>query len=372
MSARLLLLATTHRVPPGLLSWPAWQALHEGEVLTGTPDHAQLPYLREAGVDVEVVEAGSDAERARLLLDRARPDHTVVWLAGPGGDAGLMRALGQAVAAAPESSPEVEVLHGSYDLPGGRLLDLVTTMDRLRSPGGCPWDREQTHASLAPYLLEEAYEVVETVETGDLQALCGELGDVLLQVAFHARVAEEREDDTGFTIDDVAGQIVDKLVRRHPHVFGDTRVSGADEVRANWDAIKAAERADGEEETSILDGVPLAQPALSLAAALQKRAARAGVPGDLLAAPHAEDTVATSAAASAAGSVPARDLGTELFALVARARAQDVDPEAALRQVAREFRERVLAVEESVREEWVDPSSLGAEEWRARWRDSGG
>lgn len=327
MSGRLLLLSTTHRVAPGLLSWPAWQVLRTAEVLVGDPDHPQLPYLKEAGVAYSLVKPEGDADRARLLLDRAGGGSTVVWLAGADGDATLMRVLGELVAAAPEGAPEIEVIHGSYDVPGARLLDLVSTMDRLRSPGGCPWDREQTHASLVPYLIEEAYEVVETVETGDLEALCEELGDVLLQVAFHSRVAEERDDETGFTIDDVAGGIVDKLVRRHPHVFGDVEVSGAEEVKTNWDAIKAAERS-GDGDASVVDGVPLGQPALSLAYALQKRAARAGLP--------AEDAAEFG-----------EGLGRELFALVARARARGEDPERLLRHTARAYRDHLLDLEQS-------------------------
>lgn len=216
-------------------------------------------------------------------------------------------------------------MHGSHDVPGARLLDLIATMDRLRSPGGCPWDREQTHASLVPHLLEEAYEVADTVETGDLASLCEELGDVLLQVAFHARIAAERHDETGFTIDDVAGSIVDKLVRRHPHVFGDVEVTGADEVKTNWEAIKAEERAEQGGEGSVVDGVPLGQPALSLTQALQKRAARAGLSEEI---PSFGD-----------------GLGGELFALVARARDRGVDAETVLRQTARDFRSRILGIE---------------------------
>ena len=131
-------------------------------------------------------------------------------------------------------------MHGSADLPGAHLLDLVATMDRLRVE--CPWDARQTHASLAPHLLEEPYEALEALESGDEQALREELGDVLLQVVFHARIAAERDDGTGFTIDDVADGIVAKLVRRHPHVFGDVTVSGADEVKRNWDEIKREEK----------------------------------------------------------------------------------------------------------------------------------
>ena len=123
---------------------------------------------------------------------------------------------------------------------GARLLELVAVMSRLRRE--CPWDAKQTHETLAPHLLEESYEALEALESGDPEALREELGDVLLQVMFHAEVASERTDGTGYTIDDVAGGIADKLVRRHPHVFADVTVSGAYEVKQNWDAIKAAER----------------------------------------------------------------------------------------------------------------------------------
>ena len=176
----------------------------------------------------------------------------------------------------------VEVLYGSSALPGGELLTLVSVMDTLRRK--CPWDARQTHESLAPYLIEESYEALDALESGDRAALRDELGDVLLQVMFHARVAAERADGTGFTVDDVADAIVTKLVRRHPHVFGDVTVSGADDVTRNWDAIKAAERAEraeGHGPASALDGVPFGQPALALAAQLQRRAERAGIPPDL-------------------------------------------------------------------------------------------
>src|SRR5207248_3954890 len=141
----------------------------------------------------------------------------------------------------------------------------------------CPWDARQTHQTLAPHLLEEPYEALEALESGDDQAFCEELGDVLLQVVFHARVAAERAD--GYTIDDVAAGIVAKLVRRHPHVFADVQVSGPEEVKGNWDAIKAAERASrGGPPPSVVGAVPLGQPALALAAHLQRRAERAGAP----------------------------------------------------------------------------------------------
>jgi XTP/dITP diphosphohydrolase len=199
-------------------------------------------------------------------------------------------------------------------------------MDTLRVK--CPWDAKQTHDSLTQYLLEETYEAVDALTAGDQAAVREELGDVLLQVVFHARVAQERTDGTGYTIDDIADGIIDKLTRRHPHVFGDVSVSGPDEVKLNWDAIKAAERAAAGQggPAAILDGVPPSQPALSLVAQLLRRAERAGVPAEL----------AREAAAGDGG-----ELGHELFALVNRARSAGLDPELELRAAALAYADRV-------------------------------
>ncbi|MFI7704506.1 MazG family protein [Nonomuraea sp. NPDC049480] len=304
----LILVTTSPRVAPGLLSHQAWQILRSGPVLTGAAAHPQLPYLAEAGIDVEVVEPDPRALAARAVAE------TVVWLAED--DEDFMRAVGHAAIALDEP-PLIEVVPGSYDLPGARVLDLVAVMDRLRTE--CPWDRKQTHETLVPYLLEEAYEVLETIEQGDYPALREELGDLLLQVVFHARVAE------GFDMDDVAAGIVEKLVRRHPHVFGSVRAESADEVNDNWEAIKAAERASQGRE-SALDGVPLGQPALSLAAQLLRRAERAGAP---------------EALSAGVGQGVAR----ELFDLVRRAADAGLDAEAELRAAARAYRDRVRAWE---------------------------
>ncbi|MEZ7127868.1 MazG family protein [Nonomuraea sp. AD125B] len=309
----LVVVTTSPRVAPGLLSHQAWEALRSGPVLTGNAAHPQLPYLAEAGVEVEVVEPDPRALAARAVAE------TVVWLAGSGSESGdeeFMRAVGHA-AVAMADPPLIEVVPGSYDLPGARVLDLVAVMDRLRTE--CPWDRGQTHESLVPYLLEEAYEVLETIEQGDHRALREELGDLLLQVVFHARVAED------FDIDDVAAGIVDKLVRRHPHVFGSVRAESADQVNDNWEAIKAAERAAKGRE-SALDGVPMGQPALSLAAQLIRRAERSGAPESL---------------AAGIGQGVAR----ELFDLVRRAGEAGLDAEAELRAAARAYRDRVHAWE---------------------------
>jgi len=235
---------------------------------------------------------------------------------------------------------------------GARLLDLVEVMDRLRT--GCPWDAQQTHDSLAPFLLEETYEALEALDSGDAAAIREELGDVLLQVVFHARVAAERTDGTGYTIDDVADGIIAKLTRRHPHVFGDVTVPGAQEVTDNWDAIKAAERsAASGAPGSALDGVPISQPALSLAAALQRRAQRAGAPAELadLSAPAAGpgpgEPPATGTGTGPGTAVS--EIGAELFALAGRAREAGLDPELELRSAARAYRDRVRAWEKAGR-----------------------
>jgi XTP/dITP diphosphohydrolase len=193
------------------------------------------------------------------------------------------------------------------------LLRAVAVMDQLRSPGGCPWDAAQTHRSLAKYLLEETYETLEAIETDDVALLREELGDLLLQVLFHARLAEELPEGERFSIDDVASDLVAKLVHRHPHVFADVKVDGAAEVNENWERLKAEEKA----RASIVEGVPMGQPALALAAKLVSRAQRAGT--DV---PIADD-----------------GFGRRLFELVREAVAAGVDPELALRETSRAYRD---------------------------------
>jgi XTP/dITP diphosphohydrolase len=220
---------------------------------------------------------------------------------------------------------------GSWDLPGARLLDLVVVMNRLRSPGGCPWDAAQTHESLVEYLVEEAYETVDAIETGDDEALREELGDLLLQVVFHARVAEEH--DEPWTIDDVAAGITAKLVSRHPHVFAADEARTADEVEASWTRLKAAEKG----RASVTDGIPLALPALVLAAKLLRRSA--DVEGVAWVDPEVED-VADSAYDDVDGEV-----GDLLLALVERCRLAGVDAEQELREAVRRHRARVREAE---------------------------
>jgi XTP/dITP diphosphohydrolase len=240
-------------------------------------------------------------------------------------------------------------------VPGARLLELVQVMDTLRI--NCPWDARQTHESLTPYLLEETYEAVDALAGGDQAAIREELGDVLLQVVFHARIAAERDDGTGFTIDDVVDGIVAKLVRRHPHVFADVAVSGAEDVKRNWDEIKREEKralalrrgsaADGRDAPSALDGVPFGQPALALAAQLQRRAARAGVPEELARLAGDSGSADLADPGGAGPGDPGEDIGRELFRLVVKARAAGRDPEMELREAARRYRDLVRAWERS-------------------------
>jgi XTP/dITP diphosphohydrolase len=323
-TGRLLLLVTSPRVAPGLLSVDAWDALRSARVLVASDDHPQATALSAAGITLEL-----SAPDPVALVDAAATD-PVVWLGSSDGDPGLADGLAAEVAARAgrrAATPVIEVLTGSYDLPGARLLDLVAVMDRLRSPGGCPWDREQTHRSLATYLLEEAYETIEAIET-DPAHLREELGDLLLQVVFHARIAEEHETDP-WSVDDVAAGIVDKLVRRHPHVFGDADAPTAAHVEARWDELKREEK----QRASSIDGVPLTLPALALAAKMFDRAQKAGfhVPVPDIDAPQPD----------------ADQIGLLLLGVVGAAARRGIDPEQALRDAARRFAAAVREAEAS-------------------------
>ncbi|EFL15580.1 nucleoside triphosphate pyrophosphohydrolase [Streptomyces sp. C] len=317
-TGRIVLLTASHRVAPGLLSWPAWQTLHAADrVLCADPGHPQLPYLREAGVEVE--QASPDAHE---LVAACAGGRTVVVLPSGEGDQRLTDGLARLAGSGRVAMPDLELLPGSYDLPGARLLDLVQVMDRVRRE--CPWTSRQTHEGLVKYAIEEAYELVEAIEDGDRDALREELGDVLLQVVFHARIAEEAgggEDGAeAFSIDDVAGDLVDKLIRRHPHVFGDATADSPEDVSAHWQATKAVEK----QRESVTDGIPLGQPGLALAAKLAGRARAGGLAVEL---PRGEG------------------IGYELLELAARAEASGTDPETALRAAARVYRDAIRAAE---------------------------
>lgn len=238
---------------------------------------------------------------------------------------------------------------------GAGLLDAAAVMDRLRSPGGCPWDAEQTHDTLRQYLVEETYELLEALDDGDRVSLREELGDVLLQVLFHARIAQEHDADP-FDISDVAGDLVGKLVGRHPHVFAghDPAVRDASSQEHRWEELKQQEK----QRESAVDGVPLAQPAAALAAKLVQRTKRAGFPADLL---------PGSPTAAPLGPMSADALGERLFGVVASAKLAGVDPEGALRAAARRFAADVRAAEQAARAAGVDLSTDREAGWRRFW-----
>jgi XTP/dITP diphosphohydrolase len=204
---------------------------------------------------------------------------------------------------------------------------LVQVIDQLRSPGGCPWDAEQTHQSLARYLLEETYEALEAMDLGDLGSLREELGDLLLQVVFHARIAQES--DSTFSLDDVAQGVVDKLVRRHPHVFTDLVVTSSEELEANWAKVKQEEK----QRDSVTDGVPQAMPALQLATQLIYRARNSGiVPGD---------SQVKESLRKVIGEVNQESISALLVATVELAREVDIEAESVLRAEMTQFRAKV-------------------------------
>jgi XTP/dITP diphosphohydrolase len=348
-AGRIVLLQTSPRLPAGLLSWPAWDLLRGADEVFAPAGHPLLPYLAEPGVSVTELDAATTAAVvAETLLAAADGARVVVWLAPveqaahpAAADArdvaDVARILGERLvtrlAQGADAAPAIELLPGGYDLPGARVLDLVAVMDRLLSPGGCPWDRAQTHASLLPYLVEETYEVVETVEAGGYDepgpardALVEELGDVLLQVAFHARLAADHR-DAPFDLDDVAAGIVAKLVRRHPHVFDadHAELRTPEQVEEVYLRRKTAEK----RRASPADGVPTAMPALAQAGKLLGRAAKAGVEVELPPSP--------------ASAPPADEaqLGRWLLALAGAAQAAGMDPEAALRAELRALRARL-------------------------------
>ena len=316
MTARIVLLVTSPRLPAGLLTAAAWDAVRAHPVFTGA-ESEQAATLRTVGIEVTVID-----EDPELLLAELSGREAVIWLSGPAGDQDFARRLGLRLTRDPHLA-ELELMYGSWDPPGARLLDAVAVMDRLASPGGDPWKRAQSHRTLAPYLLEESYEAYDAIEADDLFALREELGDVLLQVVLHARLAEELPDGAAWGIDDVAGILVEKMIRRNPHVFAGADVTDIEEITQNWERIKKAEKS----RESALDGVALSQPALALAAKILHRVERAGLDVPL---PDGDE------------------LGPALLRLVAEARAAGVDAEAELRRATLEYADEVRHAERRI------------------------
>ncbi|HEV2757478.1 MAG TPA: MazG family protein [Actinomycetota bacterium] len=298
-----------------------WDLLRASErVLFEDPEHPLLARLHDAGVAAGPFDDEPDAAQASWAL-----------VADPGSP--RVRELAEAGATVTSgASPAPDALTAAQGAPVGRRASaafgsLALVMARLRGPGGCPWDAEQTHESLRVHLLEEAHEVLEAIDAGTFGAeLEEELGDLLLQVVFHAQLAA---DDGRFDVAGVAERIVAKLLHRHPHVFGDVEVSGAADVVANWEAIKANEK---KERKGPFDGIPPSLPGLLAAYKTQKRAAALGFRPD---AETARQRVADALAAPA----DPESLGEALFWLVAVARSAGVDPEGALAKATLKFRQ---------------------------------
>jgi MazG family protein len=379
---RIVLVATSPRFP--LLFPPqTWRALDAARpVYVLDAEHPSLPALDvgeipwevlapaadggPVGRDLLLIGQGLDAEgvaearrRADALLDAAKRDGSATLMLPSRNDGPLVQMVADRAA---RQHIEVETVYPLGEPKGSALLDLVATEARLRGPGGCPWDREQTHASLARHLVEESYELLDAIEEGDAEHLREELGDLLLQVVFHAQMAEDAGD---FDVDGVARAINEKLVRRHPHVFGDLRADTPAEVMRNWETIKR----DEEGRTDPLAGIPSALPALQLAAKLQKRAADGGFAWPSRTGPAAK--VREELEEVLAATEPEHlewEVGDLLFAAVALARAVGVEPEAALRRTSRRFRARYAAARAAAEADGHDPSSLELEQWIAYWK----
>src|ERR1700694_4364640 len=257
-----------------------------------------------------------------------------------------------------------EISGGNFSPGVGAIFEVVA---RLRAPGGCPWDREQTHESLRPYLLEETYELLEAIDTGDDAKIMEELGDLLLQVAMHAEIAAG---ESRFTAARVSEGVAAKMVARHPHVFGSMSVSDADEVLRNWEHQKVHEaRKAGREDESVVDRVPATLPALAWTFGLQKRAARVGV--DFASTDETAEAVAEEArelAAATDARETFEEMGDLLFAIVSLARRLKVNPEDALRVAGQRFRRRFADTEASLRKDGVSFGDLDSDEQAKRWK----
>jgi tetrapyrrole methylase family protein / MazG family protein len=245
---------------------------------------------------------------------------------------------------------------------------IFEVVHRLRQPDGCPWDREQTHESLRPYLLEETYEVLEAIDAKDDAKLMEELGDLLLQVAMHAEIADQ---EGRFNAAQVSEAVAAKMVKRHPHVFGDTSVASADEVLRNWEHQKMRESRQAGNSESVVDRVPASLPALAWTLGLQKRAARVGF--DFASPAAAAESVAEEARELAETEDRERafeEMGDLLFAIVSLARTLKINPEDALRVAGQRFRRRFAATEAAVRSEGKAFNDLSEEEMLRRWEES--
>jgi MazG family protein len=375
MPPRIVLVETSDALP-GLLPFPAWDALTTADavLVRGRDDHPAASHLYFAGLDLEelvpaevqtrgmdLMQPGSPAERALAsgLVDAAHARGTVAYVLGPA-DGGFSRIVG--LEAARDGDVEVEFVFLAQAPRGLDTLRLVEVMAALRHPdSGCPWDLEQDHRTLSRYLVEETYELVDAIASGDDAHIQEELGDVLLQVVFHAQIALDRG---AFGIDEVARGIADKLVRRHPHVFADGDATTPAEVQSNWDELKQVEKG----RTGPFEGVPQALPGLMLAEELQRKAAKRGFDWRDASEPieriHQE---LGELEAAASDDEREEELGDLIGAVVGLARHLGVEPERAMRRAAGKFRTRFEAVLALAAEQGTDVDALDRQAWLSLW-----
>ncbi|EGO64565.1 nucleoside triphosphate pyrophosphohydrolase [Acetonema longum] len=346
---------------------------NNGLMICDAANIAGLSPVWDGGILIAQVYSRQVASDLKLSLMESYPDDfELVLLVNLGLDSEVVRRVPLYEL---DRQPELHHLTSVYVPPYAwrsqsfQLAPLVDTMARLRSPGGCVWDIEQTHESLRRYMVEEVYEVLEAIELADKKTLCEELGDLLLQVVFHARIAEESGE---FTMQDVIDGIVTKLVRRHPHVFGDISVKTAAEVVVNWDKIKQQEK--GAERKYVLDGVPVGLPALMRAFKLQSKAAKVGFDWDSTGPVWdklAEESDELKAAITGGNRQDMEsEAGDLLFAVVNLARHIGVEPEVALTAANNKFLRRFRYIEQQLQKEGVDWKDSTLEKLDQLWNDA--
>jgi len=347
-----------------------------GVVLLKTANHPAVEGLKEHNINFasydHLYSQGADLATVHQLIaqdvvDRAIQGHDVVY-AVPGNPLVAEHSVELIRTLAAERHLPVVVLPGV----GKYTLDpLVDVMAQLRAPTGCPWDLEQTHVSLRRYMVEEVYEILEAIDARDADNLCEELGDLLLQIVFHARIAEERGE---FSIQDVINRVTKKMVRRHPHVFGSTTVRNADDVLVNWDKIKQREK--GENRQGVLAGISPGLPSLMRAFKLQGKAAKVGFDWDSIEPiwDKIEEEIAELKEAIASGDAAKieAELGDTLFAIVNLARRVEVEPETALNGTNNRFIRRFNYIENYVKEHKLRWEELSLAELDALWEQAKG
>lgn len=347
LTPRLLLVDTVDQLP-GLLPWHAFQALRTCDlILLRDADHPLAPHLDIAEERYETLPADvgeqalgrsellgglslADKARASWVIGRVKATGSCGYVFGPDDTDAFTRTVGLEAA---REGIEVEVVYFGLAPTGIKLLDLVDVQHRLLAPDGCPWDAEQTHASLIKYAIEEVHELAEAIASDEESAMVEELGDVLLQVVFHAELSDT------FDVDAVAQGITDKLIRRHPHVFADAHAATAGDVQRSWDQIKAQEKPD---RAGPFAGIPTGMPAMALADKVLSRAARLGIitKDDAAAAEDVAERLEDVLDARASDERGAA-MGELLFAVITLAHAAGVDAEDALRRALQRFRQAI-------------------------------